>query len=326
MDTTEKRLLELESKVKTLIEMVTNRPELAIDAAKIKDFVDKYSALVSIIKNDTLTTTVEKINKINEVVEDIQKRTEAPLLVAETQSQKILDLYSSDKVELALNVADVKRFKSEIFVALRDFLEYIKELNIEGKMKELEAEIAIAKQLSNDMVVMRDKLKSLNESLNKEMEVLKKIEEVNKAQDEQITYIENLITTLEKEIESYAFFTNEFNKIYLNAKEFMKRFADALTTLENITQRDKALYGLVEKLLNAFVADYSSLEMSINSLSDNLKQFTQEMLTWLNHSLMFVNEVRAYNLSLNAYREEMLNIQAKCDNIDKVIDNIVTSF
>ncbi len=149
---------------------------------------------------------------------------------------------------------------------------------------------------------------------------------MNEKQDEQIEYINDITITLEKEIESYAFFTNEFNKIYLNAKEFMVRFEESLNKLEIIEKRDEALWNVVTKLLNAFIEDYSSIEVAINDMGEKLQSATSEILSWLEYSLMFVNEVKAYNLSLRAYNEEMDKISQRCDNIDKIIQSINVNF
>lgn len=316
------KLERLNARVEALTDILTNKPELGIDAIKIKDFIDKYSVVNSLLKNDTFTSVVNKLNELNEMIDDIKNETEVPLQVARDQSQKIINLYTSDEVELALNIADVKRFKGEIFVAFRDFITYLQNLNLDKKMAELENEIALSKEIANNFIAMQDTLKQITEDIKSEENLIKKIEQVNEEQDTQINYVNNLITILEKEIESYAFFTNEFNKIYLNAKEFMTRFAEALETLEEIEKRDNALYEVTEHLLNAFTADYSSLESSITDLKTSVKNVTSEMLSWLNDSLLFVNEVKAYNLSLNGYNQNMQDIIKECADIDKLISSI----
>jgi len=61
-------------------------------------------------------------------------------------------------------------------------------------------------------------------------------------------------------------------------------------------------------------------------MKDSITNFTEEMLSWLNYSLMFTNEVKAYNLSLSAYNDKMTQIKSQCKEIDDIINATNVNF
>lgn len=312
----------LKAKVESIIDMISNRPELAVDSANIKDFIDKYSVVKTLLGSDTLNSVVEKISELNTNIDTIQKETEGPLLVAQQQSQKIIDMYSKKDVSLSLNIADVKSFKSEVYQSFKDFMNYLKDLDIDNKVEMLKQEIVLAKNLKNDLMAQKDAIQGLIKKTELEEQLLQKIQEVNDDQDTKIKYLNNLIITIEKQIENYAFFANEFNKIYINAKEFMTRFAEALETLEYIESRDDVLYELVKKIDSLLSTNFETINEATKKLSYQIESYTKEMLSWLNTSMMFVNEVKAYNLSLSAYNGTMDNISNRMDIVSDKLDAI----
>ena len=314
-------LAQIKAKLNALMDMVTNKPQLSIDSSEIEDFIEKYGIVKEIVGEDTLTAVLNKINELNSNIETIQKETEAPLIVAQQQSQKIIDMYSKDEVSLALNIADIKMFKNEIYASFKNFIDYIDKLNIQHKMSVLNEQITVVKNMKADMISQSDKIKNLFSQINEEQELVTTIKEVNKQQDAQIDYLNNLIITIEKQIENYAFFANEFNKIYINAKEFMQRFAESLETLTYIEEKDAILYELVKQISSVLETDFSIVNKEIEELSNRVDNFTNEMLSWLNYSLMFTNEVKAYNLSLSAYNKQMDDLTTRAQ---KVIQNLET--
>ena len=315
----------LKAKVESIIDMISNRPELAVDSANIKDFIDKYSIVKTLLDSDTLNGVVEKISELNKNIDTIQKETEGPLLVAQQQSQKIIDMYSKKDVSLSLNIADVKSFKSEVYKSFKDFMNYLKDLDIDNKVEMLKQEIVLAKNLKNDLMAQKDAIQALIKKTDIEDQLIQKIQKVNEDQDTKIKYLDNLIVTIEKQIENYAFFANEFNKIYINAKEFMTRFAEALETLEYIEERDDVLYDLVKRISSLLTTNFETINEATKNLSYQIESYTKEMLSWLNTSMMFVNEVKAYNLSLSAYNNTMDNISNRMGIVSNKLDNISLS-
>ena len=316
------KLTQLEAKVNTLIDLISNKPELQSDAVAIKDFIEKYSIVKEILNGETLTSFETKINELNSIIEEVKEKIEGPLLVAKAQSERLLEVYSSDKVSLALNVSDVKMLKEDLYKTVKDFIKYLNSLDIDTKLNTLKEQIIISKTLNQELIAQKTLIDNLASRLEKDENIINHIQEVNQAQNDLINQTHDLITIIEKQIEDYAFFTNEFNKIYINAKEFMTKFAEALHQLEYITQRDDLLYEFVKKTATLLENDYITLTSEVKALKEKITLTMQELLSWLNHSLMFVNEVRAYNLSLKAYNEAMDNISNRADAVINSLKNI----
>ena len=312
----------LKGKVESIIDMISNKPELPMDAERIKNFLEKYSIVEALLTTDTIETVISKIDKLNENMDVIQKEVEGPLLVAQQQSEKIIQAYTQKDVNLSLNVADIKMFKSEIFSTFKDFTEYLNKLDISGKMKELDDENALLKSLRLDIIAQKDQLNNILEQIEKEEELIGNVQETNKQQDFQINYVNNLIATVEKQIENYAFFANEFNKIYLNAKNFITKFSEALETLNEIEQRDTLLFKIVGEIASVIETDYSVINGETRALKSKIDEYTKEMLSWLNYSMMFVNEVKAYNLSLGAYNDKMDVLKQKANSVIIDLDSV----
>lgn len=312
----------LKGKVDSIVDMITNKPDLPMDAERVKDFLEKYSVIDILLNTDTIETVINKIDELNKNIEVIKKEVEGPLLVAQQQSERIIQSYSQKDVDLSLNIADIKMFKSEIFASFKDFTDYLTKLDISGKMAELNNEKALLKNLRMDIMAQKDKINKLFEQLEKEETLIENIQEVNKQQNFQIDYVTDLIATIEKQIENYAFFANEFNKIYLNAKNFITKFSEALDTLNYIEGRDELLYKIVGEISSVIETDYSVINEETKDLKNKIDAYTQEMLSWLNYSMMFVNEVKAYNLSLSAYNDTMDSLKQRTDKVITDLDSI----
>jgi len=321
MDLTQ-RVSVVEGKINALLEMLGNRPELATDAVKIKDFIEKYSVVNTLLASDTIESLLTKVDELNKSIQEVQKELQVPLTVAKEQSAKIMKFYSDDSAQLALNIVDLKLFKSSSYKSLRDVIDYINSFEIDKKMKNLDAQLAIVKDISNKIIQQKDKINSILKRIDAQEELINQIKETNKEQDAQIDYVNNLIVEIEKQIENYAFFADEFNKIYLNAKEFISTFGELKEKLEYIYNRDNIIQKLLEDIIGFMGNDFATINKTIKGLKDSIDSFSKEMLDWLNYSLMFVNEVKAYNLSLGAYNKEMDNIINRCREIKKTITSI----
>lgn len=316
------KVANLEAKVETLIDLISNKPELQSDSVKIKDFIEKYSILQKLLEDETLVSITEKLNALNDTMQEIRNEIEGPLLVAKEQSERLLKIYSDDTTGLALNIADVKLLKEDLYKSIKDFTKYIQSLDIDTKLNTLKEQVALSKALNQEIIAQKSQIDKLLKRIEKDEAIINSIQEVNKEQTDLINQVNDLVVILEKQIEDYAFFTNEFNKIYISAKEFMTRFSEALTTLEFITKRDEILYNFVKKTASLLESDYTTLTTEIKALRSQIQQTLKEMLSWLNHSLMFVNEVRAYNLSLRAYNTQMENIEKRAEDVIAKLETI----
>jgi len=312
----------LEGKVNALIEMLSNKTGSNIKALDIKEFIDKYSIVKDILHSNTIESFLETINSLNKEIQEIQEKANIPLAVANRESQKIIDAYSDNTTQLALNIADVKLFKNNVYMSFKKMYDYINDINIDKKMFELNTQIAFAKNLSKQIIAQKEKIQEVITKNEQQDQFLEKIENVNKEQDKQIDYVNDLIVMMEKQIENYSFFAEEFNTIYMTAKDFLKEFAFLEKKIDYIVRRDDALEEVVKSIVGFVGEDYKNLHQVIDVQKNKMDKFMGDIISWTNDSLMFNNEVKAYNLSLSAYNSRMKDINDENIELGNLLNNI----
>jgi len=312
----------IEGKINALIEMLSNKTGSNVKALDIKEFIDKYSIVKDILHSNTIESFLETINSLNEEIQEIQEKANIPLAVANRESQKIINAYSNDTTQLALNIADVKLFKNNIYMSFKKMYDYINDINIDKKMSELNTQIAFAKNLSKQIIAQKERIQEVIKKNEQQDQVLEKIKNVNQEQDKQIDYVNDLIVMMEKQIENYSFFAEEFNTIYMTAKDFLKEFAFLEKKIDYIVRRDDALEEVVKSIVGFVGEDYKNLHQVIDVQKNKMDKFMNDIISWTNDSLMFNNEVKAYNLSLSAYNSRMKDISDENIELGNLLDNI----
>jgi len=322
-EVTKQDIYELEGKIDGLISMLSGKTNNNIKALEIKEFIDKYSVVKTLLQTDTITSLLESINQLNQEIKDIQDKANIPLAIANKESQKIVDAYADDTTQLALNITDVKLFKTNVYDSFAKMYQYINSLNIDKKIEQLNTQIAFAKNLSKEIIAQKEKIQDVINKNKEQDQLLEKMDNTNKEQDKQISYANDLIVMLEKQVENYAFFAEEFNTIYITAKDFISEFAYLEEKLNYIVNRDRALEATVKSIVSYMGEDYANLHSVIEKTNEDMNKFMQDIISWTNDSLMFNNEVRAYNLSLAAYNNEMDAIRVQNEETSKMLDSIV---
>ena len=307
----------LEAKIDGLIDIISNKSDTAVNSLDIKAFMEKYSIYKTLLNSETLNSMVQSINELNEKIKNIQKEVNIPLEIANNETNKIIALYGDDNTQLALNVADVKLFKSSIYKTFKDLIKYISNLRIDEKITYLNNNINLAKNLMNDIINQKDLLDNIIETVETQKTYILNIDKKNKQQDAQISYANDLIATLEKQIESYSFFAEEFNNIYMVARDFVKNFVKLEKEMDYIYKKDNELRSLIDGIIYFINNDYAVLNRTINDMKDSFEKYAKDIISWTTESLMFVNEVRGYNLSLRAYNN-------KFDDMSLVLDNVLS--
>jgi len=321
MNTTE-HVNVLEAKIEGLIDIVSNKSNTAVNSLDIKAFMEKYSIYKTLLKSETLNSVVETINELNKQIKNIQTEVNIPLEIANNETNKIIKMYGDDNTQLAINIADIKLFKTSIYKTFKDLIFYISNLKIDEKINDLNANIQIAKDLMGSIIQQKDKINNLVDSIDMQKSVISDIENKNKEQDSQISYANDLIVTLEKQIESYAFFAEEFNNIYMVARDFVKNFTRLEKEMDHISKRDNELYSMYKNIMSFIDGDYRLLSKTIENIDSDFKKYAQDIVSWTTENLMFVNEVRGYNLSLSAYNDKFDSISEDLDNVLVRIQNI----
>jgi chromosome segregation ATPase len=199
---------------------------------------------------------------------------------------------------------------------------YISDLKIDEKIVSLNSNIELAKEMTNSIAQQKDKIDTIIKTIEVQETVIENIEKKNETQDTQISYANDLIVTMEKQIESYAFFAEEFNNIYMVARDFVKNFTKLEREMEHIYKRDNTLLAMIENIVAFIEKDYRKISNTIDHIDNLFETYAKEIISWTTESMMFVNEVKGYNLSLAAYNDKFDDISSMLDNVLNNISKI----
>jgi len=321
METIEKINI-LDAKIEGIIDIISNKSDTAVNSLDIKSFLEKYSIYKSLLKSDTLHSMVESINELNKKIKNIETEVNVPLEIAKNETNKIIAMYGDDNTQLALNMADIKLLKSSIYKTFKDLILYISDLKIDEKIVSLNSNIELAKEMTNSIAQQKDKIDTIIKTIEVQETVIENVEKKNEIQDTQISYANDLIVTMEKQIESYAFFAEEFNNIYMVARDFVKNFTKLEREMEHIYKRDNALLAMIENIVAFIEKDYRKISNTIDHIDNLFETYAKEIISWTTESMMFVNEVKGYNLSLAAYNDKFDDISSMLDNVLNNISKI----
>jgi len=313
---------EVNSKVNALISLISNKAASQIEEAKLKDFIEKYAIVEEIVNGDTIHSMISNVESVNDKLQDIEESINIPLTVINEQSEKVLKIFGNQDTDLVLNIADIKYTKNAIYSTFRDLINYLNDLNITGKIKELNDKILFTKSLSDEILSQKNKINEVIDKVVEQETMIEAVEKVNQDQSNQIDYTNNLLSIMEKQIENYAFFAEEFNKIYLNARDFISVMDRLRVKMDYIETRDDQLVNLMNTIVSFIDDKYSVFAQAADEMKQKVVNLEQYVLNWVETSLLFTNEVKAYNLSLKAYNQDMDNISERYLSIKNNIDSL----
>ena len=99
------------------------------------------------------------------------------------------------------------------------------------------------------------------------------------------------------------------------ARDFVKNFTKLEMEMDNIYKRDKELRKTIDGIVYFIQNDYTSLHSSITNIQKSFDKYAKDIVSWTTENLMFVNEVRGYNLSLRAYNDRFDNMSITLDSV-----------
>jgi len=305
MAISEEEFIKLQGKVGALVSILSGREVDEADGEKIKRFIDNYSVVESIIENDTISELIDNVIQIKVRFEDVSSRVDGILGAVEVESSKLVSNISGGASGVALNIADMVLFQTSVSDAYKSLLQHLNDIDLTGKVNRMESSLRESLGLIDQMKAQREEINVLLQKVADNKALIDNMDDVNHTQAVLIDNAENMIAEMEKQIENYSFYAEEFDKVYTTAVIFVSKFSSIVAELDRVSARDAKLEELMASVISVSTQDFTAMEeindkmaMAIESLGLNTAQKLDDMI-------MFVNEYNAVGMALDGVRTDM---------------------
>lgn len=324
---TEAQVLELHGKVNALIDILSNRQSDSLDGLKIQSFIDNYAFIDAIVENDSITSMIENIVIIKSRFESVESRIEGILGAAELESEKLADSLGDGASSLALSSANNALFQSSVYDANKNMLQHLADLDVSGKIQKMDSALSQALGLISNLRDQKSQIDVLFEKIEDNRELIDGQQDTNDQQELLIADSQTLVVELEKQIENYAFFAEEFDKIYVVARDFIEVFDGMLTTMNQIKERDAKVELLLVSATAIYTEEIALMDTQINDIKYTIDNFASMTSQKINDMAMFINEFKAISIELDSFnsrnatvRSGVTTAMANIDNSDMMFD------
>ena len=318
---TEEQFANLEGKVNALIDMWSGRQVDYVDGERIKKFIDNYSVLSTMIQNDTVDELVHNIMSIGSRFNDVSARIDGLLGSIEVESEKLVSNMGDGASGVALNVADMIMFQTSVSDAYKSMLQHLNDIDITGKINSMESMLRESMGLIDSMKTQKREIAIILQKIAENKALIDNMDDVNRAQTELIDNTETMIAEMEKQIENYAFYSEEFDKVYTTATTFVSRFGEIVREIERVSARDAKLESLMSAVIDLTERDFKDIEELVLTLSTSIESLALNTAQKLDGMLMFVNEYNAVGTAMHAVSDRMQVVSSEIgDNISRMDD------
>jgi ABC-type transporter Mla subunit MlaD len=307
---TDEEFINLQGKVEAIIDVMSGQQRNYADSEQLKRFIDNYAVIEGLVENDTIDTLVTNVVKVTERFNEVSARIDGLLGSVEVETDKIMSTLSEGGSSIALNVADMVLFQTSVSDAYRNILGHLNDIDITGKINRMESALAEALGLIENMRAQKNEIDILLQKIAENRALIDNMEEVNNDQTTLINTAQNMIVELEKQIENYAFYSEEFDKIYTTAVTFVSHFSDMVAEIERVSARDANLESLmsdVVSLTQQSFTTFDDLNQEIVAAIDRLGLSTAQKI---DNMLLFVDEYNAVGTALHAVSDRMRTISS----------------
>jgi hypothetical protein len=307
---TEEEFVRLEGRVNALIDIWSGRQTDIVDGENLKKFIDNYAVVNNIIENDTIDGLVKNIVLVSSRFDEVSGRIDGLLGSIEVESEKLVSSMGEGASGVALNVADMVMFQTSVSDAYKSMLQHLRDIDITGKINSMETMLRESMGLIDSMKTQKREIAILLQKIAENKALIDNMEEVNVAQTSLIDNSQTMIAEMEKQIENYAFYSEEFDKVYTTAITFVSRFAELVKELERVSARDAKLESLMNSVIELTERDFSDMESTVMKITTSIDSLATSTAQKLDGMLMFVNEYNAIGTALHAVSDKMTNISA----------------
>lgn len=310
----EKKIMELTGKVEAVVDILSNRQTNDLDGERIKSFINNYAFLNAIIKDENINSMIQNISIVKNKLKKAQDKIEGILGAIDVETEKLAESLAEGASSLALSAANNALFQASVFDANKSMLQHLADLDITGKLQRMDAALSEAIGLIANLRDQRDQINILFQKVQENKELIEGQDEVNKQQQDLINESQTLVVELEKQIENYAFFAEEFDKIYTTAKDFISSFSELLTDMEYIKNRDGKLEQLLSQATSVYTEDIASMDEVIDSIKTTVNNFGMMTAQKIDDMALFINEFKALNVELDAFKDDTSAIRTTVSN------------
>lgn len=307
---TEAQVLELHGKVNALIDILSNRQSDSLDGLKIQSFIDNYAFIDAIVENDSITSMIENIVIIKTRFESVESRIEGILGAAELESEKLANSLGDGASSLALSAANNALFQSSVYDANKNMLQHLSDLDVSGKIQKMDSALSQALGLISNLRDQKSQIDTLFDKIQDNRELIDGQQETNDQQELLIADSQTLVVELEKQIENYAFFAEEFDKIYVVARDFIEVFDNMLTTMNQIKERDAKVELLLVSATAIYTEEIALMDTQINDIKYTIDNFASMTSQKINDMAMFINEFKAISIELDSFSSQNATIRS----------------
>ena len=306
----EEELIALQGKVEALIDILSGRQVNHVDGEQIKRFIDNYAVIEALIENDSITDLIENVVRIKDRFQDVSNRVDGLLGAVEVESSKLVSSMGNGASGVALNVADMVLFQTSVSDSYKSLLQHLNDIDITGKVNRMESSLRESLGLIDSMRAQKSEINVLLQKVANNKALIDNMETVNENQTLLIDNAENLIAEMEKQIENYAFYAEEFDVVYSTAVTFVSRFSQLVDELERVSARDAKLEEIMSSVISLTAQDFTEMEAMIARITTSVDSLALNTAQKLDGMLTFVNEYNAVGMALSAVKTRMQRIAA----------------
>jgi hypothetical protein len=310
MEITEEDFVALQGKVEALVSILSGRQVDNADGEKVKRFIDNYAVVEALIENDAISDLITNVVRVKDRFEDVSSRVDGLLGAVEVESSKLVSSMSGGASGVALNVADMVLFQTSVSDSYKSLLQHLNDIDITGKVNRMESALRESLGLIDNMRAQKSEINVLLQRVADNKALIDNMEEVNSNQTLLIDNAENLIVEMEKQIENYAFYAEEFDKVYSTAVTFVSKFSELVQELERVSSRDAKLEEIMSSVISLTAQDFTDMESLTASMTTAVESLALSTAQKLDDMLLFVNEYNAVGMALTSTREKMQDITA----------------
>ena len=322
MPVSEERIIKLEGRVAALIEMLSGKERDRADAEKVKRFIDNYAVVSGVIENRGVENFITSLVEAKKRFDTLSGKLDGLLGSIDAESDRLVKSLGDGASGVALNIADMIMFQTSVSDGYKSMLEHLRDINITGKINEMEASLREAMGLISDLRSQREQINTILQRIADDETVIKDVQSVNDTQQQLIKNTENMIAEVEKEIENYGFYAEEFDKIYTTASNFVARFRELVSEIDRIATRDTKLESLMADVLSVSFESVEQFEALTTTLSQAIRNLGTDTAQKLEDMTMFINEFNAIGLALGDIKDKMSQATLKCKTVQAKFDNI----
>ena len=307
------RILKLEGTVAALTDILSGNQVNSIDGEQIKRFIENYGLIGSIVENETVDVFLSNIVLAKGRFDQVALRLDGLLAAAESESDKLVSQLGSGASGLALNMADSALFRASVGDAYKSMMQHLSDLDITGKINQMDSSLSEALALIGDMRSQRSQINVLLQKIADNKALLDNMDDVNNAQSTLINTSQNLIAELSKQIENYAFYAEEFDKVYVTAVNFVGQFASLVEELARVSARDDAISNMLRDVISVSAHDFTTMETHVSTMSDAMDRLGTETAQKINDMLLFVTEYNAVGTAVHAVSDRFTAVTTEVD-------------